>query len=731
MDLTALKANYKPVNLGTAPVPKGRGGLTGFIEGAAKGIAHPFGYLLNAAIVNPTREIAAQVTGNKVAQKNAAKKSNVSLGLGESGTNIAQGLKTVGGNSAQALLNLAMPEAGSIGKQAALGAGFGASSALAQDNSTAENVLQGGIEGGLFGGAVGGVGKVLSKLGGGAEKVVANKGAKIADNKATQTAFDDAIQKAKEAEPYANIPKKAREGKNLNGTLDFFKSKLGMGTTPDVLQKGANIVTGTQGHVSGLMRELLTDAGSVPTESVMQKTKDALVKEAGQLGDVETKGTHANGVMRSVRDTLQGTAFGAGGNLSPKGSAPANAVFDSLKNIETRISELGTTGADAAEKRGLRAAKTALEDNLYNHEGLNKAVREFRYSPEEASNIHAIVQQAGGSPELADHIINGVNDAKTGQDLRSLQKPFVDASQLASESQKAVGGTLAKAPRSTASQGGLSSLLTGRGGRYNALEAAGLLGGNPVMALPLAANIKAALGQSTEKGALLKGAEKVVGGAQGANSVVPGGTANMLARLTTQVGARNAATAQPESAPPENNISGSLTLPNANVAPAETNNPFAGTTIQKAIIQDLANNDGKNVATLLKLYDTFGKPDTTNTNQKPNLQQRSLAQSGITSLGNLSDMISQNPSVVSRSATPGQGLPVIGGYVAKASGAAGYAAELNNVIDILSKLRTGKAATKAEQQLYKSQLPRAGDSPDVIQQKIATIQQAFAPFTEQ
>lgn len=145
------------------PQPKKRGGVGGFLENVVHSAVSPFEYLLKASVVNPTKEIAAQLTNNKTALANATKGSNQNLGLGDKGTDFTGGLKKFIGNSAQALLTTAAPAVNSIKTGAAIGAGTGASSALTNRDSTLNDVVEGGLLGGVTGGGLAKVGKILNK----------------------------------------------------------------------------------------------------------------------------------------------------------------------------------------------------------------------------------------------------------------------------------------------------------------------------------------------------------------------------------------------------------------------------------------------------------------------------------------------------------------------------------------------------------------------------------------
>lgn len=88
--------------------------VTDVVGGIAKAATQPFTYLAKADIINPTRELAAQLTGNQQAQANAQRQSNIDLGLGPSGTDLKSGLEKLAGNSAGALLTVAAPGASKL-----------------------------------------------------------------------------------------------------------------------------------------------------------------------------------------------------------------------------------------------------------------------------------------------------------------------------------------------------------------------------------------------------------------------------------------------------------------------------------------------------------------------------------------------------------------------------------------------------------------------------------------
>lgn len=111
---------------------------------------------------------------------------------------------------------------------------------------------------------------------------------------------------------------------------------------------------------------------------------------------------------------------------------------------------------------------------------------------------------------------------------------------------------------------------------------------------------------------------------------------------------------------------------------------------------------------------------------KVTAQQYGLAQSGSEALQNLSQLLQTDPSVVSRSATPGRSLPIAGGFISNAAGTGDFDAIGYNIADTILRLRTGATANESEVRKLQSQImPRAGDSPQTIQTKMKQIDSIF------
>lgn len=113
---------------------------------------------------------------------------------------------------------------------------------------------------------------------------------------------------------------------------------------------------------------------------------------------------------------------------------------------------------------------------------------------------------------------------------------------------------------------------------------------------------------------------------------------------------------------------------------------------------------------------------------RPSAEKYALGTSGLQSIDTLESMLAQDPGAISRNATPGQDLPVVGGLISRATGTGEYRAIAQNIIDSIARARTGAAMRPEEEAFYTRLLPRAGDDPATIQAKIAQLKQALLPF---
>jgi hypothetical protein len=150
---------------------------------------------------------------------------------------------------------------------------------------------------------------------------------------------------------------------------------------------------------------------------------------------------------------------------------------------------------------------------------------------------------------------------------------------------------------------------------------------------------------------------------------------------------------------------------------------------QEDLMADLQR-DPKNAAKYIDYYDSLDKifNQSSGTAIKPTGQQYGLATGGYNSLQQLAGIMQQDPNVVARNQTPGQGLPLVGSLVTHAAGAGDYHALADNVLQSLIHLQTGATATPEEVKAARGQLPQPGDTAEQRQRKIDNLTSMFAPY---
>jgi hypothetical protein len=99
------------------------------------------------------------------------------------------------------------------------------------------------------------------------------------------------------------------------------------------------------------------------------------------------------------------------------------------------------------------------------------------------------------------------------------------------------------------------------------------------------------------------------------------------------------------------------------------------------------------------------------------------AESGLTSLQQLSSMLQRDPSIQGKSAISGTFDPF--GATSAALGTSSYETAKSNIADVITRLRTGAALTESEEAFYKKQLPQPFDPPQTVQQKLAMFNDLF------
>ncbi len=632
----------------------------------------------------------------------ASQSGNTGGGLGGF---LHRNASTIGSIAAPAAATFLAPETGgaSLLALAALGGGAGAKVA-------GQNVGKGAAQGAI--GELTGrfLGKGLGFLGKGVTKPVAS----AVERKATTA---EAQQTLKGIEPFMGVKPQDMANHDLGGTINMMKN-FGIEHTPENMHKVANLATGENGAISSTTRGLLENVGPINTGDAMAAANKQLLKEGVHLSSASAR----KNALESARLAIQDVANKGEGSL--KGQSGANESLDAVQALEDRINKLGGTtaqGANGAEARILKATRDSLMQNL--DEASKPVIAAHTLDPESVAHIQTSAQNIG-SPALGEHIIGGINNASKLSDLRGLQKPFVNASKLAeaadtvARGKGVVTGAVQGAKAAAAHSGG--SELTRD--LYYTMQ-------NPAMA-PFLANAAVKSGAATDL--VAKGA-KPLGAIEKLNNAPPGGltTGGLLSRVVGQGLSHSGGQPAPTQSQvtPDTNTATTPDL-TGGVGSTDTtatdNSPFSQEKIQNAVLQDISNTGGKNVNTLLSLYKTFNAGNTAPV--KPSSQQVGSAQSGEQSLQQVAQMLQANPDVLSQSAVPGGGLPVVGGLINRLTGTGQYKAAANNTLDALARIRTGAAISKQEESFYHSLLPQPGDNQQTIDYKLQQLQSALAPY---
>lgn len=139
---------------------------------------------------------------------------------------------------------------------------------------------------------------------------------------------------------------------------------------------------------------------------------------------------------------------------------------------------------------------------------------------------------------------------------------------------------------------------------------------------------------------------------------------------------------------------------------------------REALMADIQR-DPKNAEKYIGIHEYLNKASE---NEKPPSsmaqKQMATAQSGLDSLGTLESIISKG-GVPKGTVVAGRGL--VGGLGGRVLGTSAFDAAADNIADAIIRMRTGAAATKEEMRTFRSQLPQASDSPEVVRQKLATV----------
>lgn len=680
----------------------------GFLSKVISGVVSPFKQLGKAATSAPAA-ISREIQDKPITdiQKNVFGTND----QGQIAKKIIGSTAGVGATVAPGLEELGL--GGKIAQGAVRGGILGGGAAAQNNEDIAKGAGVGALTGGAFEGGLGILGKVLGKGTG----AITERAGTIAAGKEALSKAEQAAADATEVAPFSGIHPRVLSQNDLQGTMNLFKNKFGMSIDPETLRNAASTVTGDNGAISGTFRQILAGSKPVNVEGIIDTAKDAINQNAGVLGEAEAKGSAGNALLRSLTASKEQGLFGGLGSLS--GEADANKVFDAIQNTDKQIArysgaEPGTTGE--ALKNVYQSVKSNLEDRLYKNSGLNEAVSKFKLQPEDETAIREMVTGKGGSQELGDHIVNGINEAKTGQDMRSLQAPFVKANRLADAAdQYAQGKGVVADANQTARETAQEAAQANPKSKFNytpvmTARAANMASYNPAIGGPLLAYL-GAKGLASNEGLVNAASSAIEKGGQVAGSALGQAVKNLEVPAAVAATAPQTpqTTTETVNVPSEDSFSG-LGDNSQSSTPA---NSFGvpSSEIAQGMMKALAAGDTKSFSTLSSLYsmakseEKASQPSASDTNKTTAATQalnglQSLGQAfnstNLSGKGILSKVIGDSPIAGNSIKQINDMSPQIAAAVAKATGA-------GSASDILKLM------------------PNASDTPTSAQVKIANL----------
>jgi hypothetical protein len=242
----------------------------------------------------------------------------------------------------------------------------------------------------------------------------------------------------------ANVPRGMARQMDLP---DVFASlnRYGLRNLDEIADIGQRI-TGNSGLMSTGVRKAVGKAGGVDTRG-FQEIAEAIIENNGVL----LSDTVKNNILKTAFSGLRKTAGGGRGSLSP--TAQPLDVFDVVKSFESKAGSIGRgkpaallSSDEASTKQIYKLLADEMRDRLFSAQGIDAALPGVKSALAKQVRELAKTTNKKGLNKLA----SDIEGAKSIQELRSLQAPFVRGGMVASETaiaQGAAGASLAGAPK--------------------------------------------------------------------------------------------------------------------------------------------------------------------------------------------------------------------------------------------------------------------------------------------
>jgi hypothetical protein len=690
------------------------------------------------------RQVAKQL-GSRMFQAEQAKRQKKPKDRGNLFTN---SLSTVGGIGGGILGSLLAPGAGTMAGGAA-GAGLG---------KILENMMEGNkqdvgeIAGEAALGTLGGIGKGLkagklalntAKAGGGASKAL------------------NALRFGEQAANVASVAPKTgilgRLGLNMEKTgnrmlasqsqltaaqarqaginpVDVFGSinkRTGLKSMDDMVEVAKDLTGGKDSILDTLTRSAIGSSKGVQVADLRRIAQDTIDNSGALISDSARKQLLNN--MTRAGTSMRG---GAKGSLTPL--ADPTKALDQANSFRGTAREITNSFTATPEQKQIakvyNTVAKQVEDAIYKSPGVNESMPMLKKAVADDLLFQAKDLRAAGSKAQAvakEKVAKEVLSAESVADIRKIKKDFVDIGKIDTATAQAQGtrnlsgadisqkaGNILRNPMNIvatpldAATPGIAGLAT-RAGR--ALQGRGAISGAPSVR-----------SQAIKSGALQVPAQALTG--QYAGGIDPA----EQAAYTSMPGSNDVADyfAQTGQIPQDGGLP--PTMPGGDILgdlqASQGDSIYSRESAAQDIQADLQATGGKNMDKYMALYE-FMNPEVKEPKKKQaSVKEYSQAQGGLSGVNQLTQMLQNDPSLLTKGNAPGQDLPFIGGLVSGALGTGEYNATANNVLNSLARLNTGASMPASEESFYRRLLPAAGDSEATRQQKLAQLSQAFEPF---
>lgn len=372
-------------------------------------------YFLNTDIVNPAKEVAAQLSGNNQAMANAENAQTKTIG-----STPGEALKRLAGNTAQLVATVAAPEAkgASIGSKIVAGAKggaiVGAGSAAAND----QGILKGAAEGAAVGGAIPLGAKILG----------------VGGNKAAGSVTDD-VPTTPLGKLKANINNHAQQTEAAAAGSNAGAKLPGSGPAGISLQRSQEL---TQ----------LADKYKIPAGSPATKLRyiQGQLNSAGS--DIDQKIAQNNVPLDSTDKQAIMDEFQKRVNEQPNAASlqgKASELSDHFLGKQTIGGR--TVSAEDAEKMGL----PAVGSNVKDLQGLNK----YRQLVDEGINYN----RTAGAPDPAAEQVGNIMRNTLSDQIGKYAPDVAGANKTFSELKSLEAPTLMENQKLAQTTGGLTNRL--------------------------------------------------------------------------------------------------------------------------------------------------------------------------------------------------------------------------------------------------------------------------------